>query len=79
MQSSIQPILSLINMMNIITKITLKNIIWIFSKQNFTLLLKDPDFYPEKRDYKTFNEWFETHACDTVFDLGNEPIEIEEF
>ena len=42
-------------------------------------ILKDHDFYPEKRDYKTFNKWFETHACDTVFDLGSDPIEIEEF
>ena len=42
-------------------------------------ILKDPDFYPEKRDYETFNKWFETHVCDTVFDLGNDPIEIEEF
>jgi hypothetical protein len=42
-------------------------------------ILKDPDFYPEKRDYDTFNKWFDTHACDTVFDLGNDPIEIEEF
>ena len=41
--------------------------------------MKDPDFYPEKRDYETFNKWFETHVCDTVFDLGNDPIEIEEF
>jgi hypothetical protein len=42
-------------------------------------ILKDPDFYPDKRDYKTFNKWFETDVCDTVFDLGNESIEIEEF
>jgi hypothetical protein len=32
-----------------------------------------------KRDCKTYNEWFDTHACDTVFDLSNEPLEIEEF
>ena len=42
-------------------------------------ILKDPDFYPEKRDCKTFKKWFETHVCDTVFDLANDPIEIEEF
>ena len=42
-------------------------------------ILKDPDFYPEKRDYETLNKWFETHVCATVFDLGDEPIEIEEF
>jgi len=42
-------------------------------------ILKNPDFYPEKRDYKTFNMWFGTHVCDTVFDLGNDLIEIEEF
>ena len=35
--------------------------------------------FPQNRDYKTYNEWFDTHACDTVFDLSNEPIEIEEF
>jgi hypothetical protein len=42
-------------------------------------ILRDPDFYPEKRDYETFNKWFENHVCDTVFDLANDPIEIEEF
>lgn len=51
----------------------------IFEEELYAII-KDPDFYPEKRDYKTFNEWFETHVCDTVFDLSsNEPIEIEEF
>ena len=55
-----------------------KNYTFIFVNELYAIL-KDPDFYPEKRDYKTFNKWFDTHACDTVFDLGNEPIEIEEF
>jgi hypothetical protein len=50
----------------------------IFESELYAIL-RDSDFYPEKRDYNTFNKWFETHACDTVFDLGNEPIEIEEF
>ena len=42
-------------------------------------MIKDPDLWPQKRDLKTYNEWFETHACDVVYDLSNEPIEIEEF
>ena len=50
----------------------------IFESELFGIL-KDPDFYPDKRDYKTFDKWFEIHVCDTVFDLSNEPIETEEF
>jgi hypothetical protein len=51
---------------------------YIFDSELYGIL-KDPNFYPEKRDYKTFNMWFGTHVCDTVFDLGNDLIEIEEF
>jgi len=55
-----------------------KNFKDIFDSELYGIL-RDSDFYPEKRDYETFNKWFETHVCDTVFDLGNDPIEIEEF
>ena len=41
--------------------------------------IRDTDLWPQKRDFKIYNEWFDTQVCDTVFDLSNEPIEIEEF
>jgi len=37
------------------------------------------EFWPKKRDYKTFNEWFEVQACDIVYDLSKEPLVSEEF
>lgn len=55
-----------------------KHFLDIFESELYGIL-KDPDFYPEKRDYKTFDKWFEINVCDTVFDLSNEPIETEEF
>ena len=33
-------------------------------------ILTDSDFYPEKRDYKTFNAWFETKVCDKYLTLA---------
>ena len=50
----------------------------IFEEELYAMI-RDPDLWPQKRDLKTYNKWFDTHACDTVFDLSNEPIEIEEF
>ena len=50
----------------------------IFEEELYSMI-RDPDLWPENRDFKTYNEWFDTHACDTVFDLSNEPIEIEKF
>ena len=50
----------------------------IFEEELYAMIT-DSDLWPLKRDLKTYNEWFDTHACDTVFDLSNEPIEIEEF
>jgi len=50
----------------------------IFEEELYAMI-RDPDLWPQKRDFKTYNEWFDTHACDTVFDLCNEPIEVEEF
>ena len=50
----------------------------IFEEELYSMI-KDPSLFPKNMDFKTFNEWFDTHACDTVFDLCNEPIEIEEF
>jgi hypothetical protein len=41
-------------------------------------MITDADLWPQKRDCKTFNEWFDTHACDTVFDLSQEPLIKEE-
>jgi len=50
----------------------------IFEEELYATI-RDTDLWPQKRDFKTYNEWFDTQACDTVFDLSNEPIEIEEF
>lgn len=55
-----------------------KHFLYIFDTELYGIL-KDSDFYPGKRDYKTFEKWFEIQVCDTVFDLANDPIEIEEF
>jgi hypothetical protein len=49
----------------------------IFEEELYSMI-RDSDLFPQNRDYKTYNEWFDTHAC-TVFDLSNEPLEIEEF
>ena len=50
----------------------------IFEEELYSMIT-DPDLWPLKRDFKTFNEWFDTQACDTVFDLSNEPLIREEF
>lgn len=50
----------------------------IFEEELYSMI-RDPDLWPQKRDLKTYNKWFDTHACDVVFDLSKEPIEIEEF
>lgn len=50
----------------------------IFEEELYAMI-RDPDWWPQKIDLKTYNEWFDTQACDTVFDLSNESIEIEEF
>jgi len=50
----------------------------IFEEELYSMI-RDPDLWPQKRDYKTYNEWFDTKCCDTVLDLANEPIELEEF
>jgi hypothetical protein len=39
---------------------------------------RDSNLWPEKRDLKTFNQWFDVHACDIVYDLGKESIITEE-
>ena len=41
--------------------------------------MTDPNVWPQDRDFKTLIDWFDIHACDTVIDLGEEPIEIEEY
>ena len=58
-----------------------------FLKNNFNFIFEeelnswmtDPDLWPQDRDFKTFLDWFVIGACDTVIDLSDEPIEIEEF
>jgi hypothetical protein len=58
-----------------------------FLKENFNLIFEeelsawmaDPSVWPQDRDYSTFMDWFDIRACDTVIDLGETPIEIEEF
>ena len=55
-----------------------KHYLDIFEEKLYSMI-RDPDLWPQKRDLKTYNEWFDTKACDTVFDLSNEPIDKEEF
>ena len=50
----------------------------IFEEELYSMI-RDPDLWPQDRDFKTYNKWFETKACEVVYDLANEPIEIEEF
>jgi len=58
-----------------------------FLKKNFEIIFEEELYamiteaerWPPKRDFKTFNAWFDTQACDTVFDLSHEPLIREEF
>jgi hypothetical protein len=54
-----------------------KHFLTIFEEELYSMIT-DADIWPQKRDYKTFNEWFDTNACDTVFDLSQEPLIKEE-
>ena len=54
-----------------------KNFSTIFEEELYSMIT-DAELWPQKRDYKTFNEWFDTHACDTVFDLSDESLIKEE-
>lgn len=55
-------------------------------KKNFTDIFEeelngwiiDPTLWPQKRDLKTFRQWFHVHFCESVLDLGNKPFELEE-
>ena len=38
----------------------------------------DETIWPEKRDYETFNRWFDAELHSVVIDLCDEPIEYEE-
>ena len=57
-----------------------------FLKKNFRTIFEeelysefhDSDLWPKRRDLKTFNQWFEVHACDIVYDLGQKAIISEE-
>jgi len=58
-----------------------------FLKKNFEIIFEEELYamiteaerWPQKRDFKTFNAWFDTQACDTVFDLSHEPLIREEW
>ena len=58
-----------------------------FLKKNFEIIFEEELYamiteaerWPQKRDFKTFNAWFDTRACDTVFDLSHEPLIREEW
>ena len=38
----------------------------------------DPDQWPRRRDFATFQEWFEVIGDSLVTDLGVGPVEVEE-
>jgi len=57
----------------------LKNHYMDIFEEELSSMIRDPDLWPQKIDFKTYNEWFETKAIEVVYDLSNEPIEIEEF
>jgi len=41
--------------------------------------MASPKHWPKNRSYKLFKEWFEVRVADTVFDLGIDKIEHEEY
>ena len=59
----------------------------LFLRDNFDYIFEeelnawmtDPDEWPGNRDFETFTDWFDIHACDMAFDQGKERIETEEF
>jgi hypothetical protein len=58
-----------------------------FLKKNFKIIFEeelsawmaDPASWPSKMNYDIFNQWFHVIVSDTVLDLGNDPIVVEEF
>jgi len=59
----------------------------LFMKRNYKKIfeeelsswMEDPDVWPKNRDYNKFKKWFEIVSSDTVFDLGEGPIVIEDY
>jgi hypothetical protein len=41
--------------------------------------MADRDVWPKKRDYKTFNKWFDVLCSDMTWDYGDRDVEHEEF
>jgi hypothetical protein len=41
--------------------------------------MQDEKTWPQKRDMKTFMEWFEVRVSSMVLDLSEDRIEVEEF
>lgn len=39
----------------------------------------DETMWPQKRDLKTFHQWFHVHVYAIVLDMGTNPLEIEEY
>lgn len=59
-------------------KTFLKKIFRTIFEEELYSEFRDSDLWPEKRDLRTFDQWFEVHACDIVYDLGQEAIISEE-
>ena len=59
----------------------------LFMKRNYKKIfdaelsswMEDPDVWPKNRDYNKFKRWFEIIPSDTVFELGEGPIVIEDY
>lgn len=53
---------------------------WI--KQNFDKIFvnelndwcTDEDFWPEHRDYRTFQKWFDIEICSMILDIEDKPV-----
>jgi hypothetical protein len=58
-----------------------------FLKKNYKMIFEeelsawmaDPDSWPSEIDYNMFTRWFQIIVSDTVLDLGNDPIIVEDF
>ena len=55
-----------------------KNFAGIFEEELNGWII-DETMWPQKRDIKTFRQWFHVHVCEIVLDMGTKPLEIEEY
>lgn len=55
-----------------------KNFAGIFEEE-LNDWITDPTLWPQKRDLKTFRQWFHVHFYEIVLDMGSKPVEIEEY